>query len=230
MTLPQSQKAIDGGRIKGSIIIPNAIEVDMLWNLASGKAVKNVLGGQVAGGFTATAAIAQAVYAAMIASGQWTAWAAFVHSTAQFAGIALRDLRTGNNPVVQSTGGATSGTGAGSAMAPGTALVITLRTLFAGRGFRGRVYLPGLDSTVLVAGTGAIAAAANTAAANFITELQTALTASAITLSIKQPARQNYLGRGGRNIPARAANIQNVTSIVARGTALTSQRRRSYVA
>lgn len=220
----------DPGRIAGPTIIANCIEVDLVWNLASGKQVKNVLHGQVAGGFTATAAVAQAIYAAIIASGSWTAWAAFVHSTAQLAAVNLRDMRTPNMPVVTSTGGATSGTGAASALPPGVSLVVTLRTALAGRGFRGRVYLPGLDSALLTAATGAATGAANTAALNFITAVQTALTASAVTLSIAQPARQAYTGRKGRSIPLRAANVQNVTSIVTRLTALTSQRRRSYVA
>jgi hypothetical protein len=222
----------DLGRIPGPIIIPNAVEVDMVWNLASGKQVKNVLHGQVAGGFNATAAICQAIYAALIASGSWTAWAAFVHSTAQLANISMRDLRTANMPLVSSTGAATAGTGAASALPPGTALIITLRTAQAGRGFRGRVYLPGLDSALLTAATGAASAAANTAAVNFVTALQTAMTASAVTLSIANPARQVYTSlRGAHAVhAARAANIVNVTSIVARQTALTSQRRRSYVA
>ena len=223
-------KVPDLGRIAGPIIIPNAIEVDLVWNLASGKQVKNVLHGQVAGGFTATAAVAQAVYAAIIASASWTAWAAFLHTTAALAAVNLRDLRTPNMPVVTSTGGATAGTGAAVALPPGVALVISERTALAGRGFRGRVYLPGLDSGAITAATGAASAAANTAAANFVTAVQTALTASTITLSIAQPARQAYNGRRGRAIGARAANIQNVTSIVARLTALTSQRRRSYIA
>jgi len=220
----------DLGRIPGPIIIPNCIEVDLVWNLASGKQVKNVLHGQVAAGFNATAAIAQAIYAAIIASGQWTAWAAFLHTTASFAGVNLRDLRTGNMPLVTSTGASTPGTGAAVALPPGSAAVVTLRTASAGRGFRGRVYLPGLDSGCLTAATGALTAAAQTAGQNFITEVGTALTASGITHSIANPARAQYVGRKGANHPARAAAVVNVTSNQIRLLALASQRRRSYVA
>src|SRR6202011_2214875 len=126
-------KMPDLGRIAGPIVIPNCIEVDLLWNLASGKQVKNVLHGQVAAGFNATAAVAQAVYAAIIASGSWTAWGAFVHTTASPAAVNLRDPRTANMPVVSSTGVATAGTGAAVALPPGSALVVTLRTASAGR-------------------------------------------------------------------------------------------------
>lgn len=220
----------DLGRIAGPIVIPTAVELDLVWNLASGKQVKNVLHGIVAGGFAATAPIAQAVYAAIIASGSWTAWAAFLHTTAALAAVNLRDMRAFNMPVVTSTGAATAGTGAGLALPPGVALVVTERTAFAGRGFRGRAYLPGLDSGALVAATGASSAAAGTAALNFMTAVQTAMTASGIALAIAEPARNAYAGRKGRAIPARAAGITAVTSMVVRLTALTSQRRRSYVA
>jgi hypothetical protein len=220
----------DLGRIAGPTVIPNCIEVDLIWNLPSGKQVKNVLHAQVAAGFNATAAVAQAIYASIIGSGSWTAYAAYLSNAGQLAAVALRDLRTANMPVVQSTGGATAGTSVSAALPPGVSLPITLRTASAGRGFRGRVYLPGLASNAVVTGTGAIVAATNTAAVNFVTAVQTALTASAATLSLAQPARQQYTGRTGRVIPARSNNVVNVTSIVARLTAFTSQRRRSYVA
>jgi hypothetical protein len=230
MTMPQSLAAFDAGRIKGPIVIPTGIEVDLVWNLASGKQVKNVLHGIVAGGFTATAAIAQAVYASIIASGAWTAWAAFMHTTSSFAGVNLRDLRTQSMPVVLSTGAATAGTGALLALPPGASLVVSLKTASAGRAFRGRVYLGGLDSGVLVAATGALSGAANTAALNFLTQVQTSCTASGIALALANPARQAYTGRKGRAILARPSTMIAVTSFATRLTALTSQRRRSYIA
>lgn len=221
---------VDLGRIAGPAIIPNAVEVDLTWNLASGKQVKNVLHGSVAGGFNSTAAIAQAVYAAIIGSASWTAWAAFLSNQAQLANVQVRDMRTANLPWVLSTGGATPGTSVSAALPPGVSLVISERTAMAGRGYRGRVYLPGLASNALVVGTGAASAAANTAAVNFMTAVQSALTASGITLAIANPARAQYTGRRGRVIPARPAGIVPVTSMVSRLTALTSQRRRSYIA
>lgn len=230
MTMPVSVKAFDGGRIKGAMIIPSCIEVDLVWNLASGKQVKNVLHGRVAPAFASTAAIAQAVYAALIASASWTAWAALLPTTVSLANISLRDLRSLNLPFVTSTGAATAGTSVSAALPPGASLVVTERTNFAGRGFRGRVYLTGLASNVLVTGTGALTGAANTAAVNFLTAVQTALTSSGITLTLAQRARNQYIGRTGTTIPARAASFVDVTSFNTKLTALTSQRRRSYVA
>lgn len=211
-------------------MVPNAIEVDILWNITQSKQVKNILHGQVASGFTATAAIAQAIYAAIIASGQWTSYKAFVNAGCSLAGVALRDLRTAGMPLVNSTGAATAGTGAGLALPPGVAAVVTLRTALAGRNARGRVYLPGLDSTVMNTTTGSFSAAFQTAAQNFVTEIETALTASAITHSILNPARQQYTGRKGAVHLARPANVVNVTSLLMRQLVPNSQRRRAYVA
>lgn len=230
MTMPQSVKRKDAGRIGGPIIIANCIEVDLVWNITGSKQVKNVLHGQVAGGFTATAAIAEAVRAAIVASGQWTAYKPYVNAGCSFQGVNLRDLRTANMPLVSSTGGSTAGTGAGLALAAGVAACITLRTASAGRGGRGRVYLPGLDSTSLNTTTGNFLAAFQTAAQNFMTEVGTALAASAITLSIANPARQQFTGITGTVHPARPANLLNVTSNTMRSLTPTSQRRRSYVA
>lgn len=217
----------DLGRIPGQFVVPNCVEVDLLWLLSSGKAVKNVLHGSVAGGFSATAAIAQAIYAALIASGQWTAYKPYVNAGNSLAGIALRDMRTFNNPLVQSTGGSTAGTGAGLALPPDVAAVITLRTALAGRANRGRVYLPGLDSTVLNTTTGNFLAAFQTAAQNFMTEVETAMSASGITHGIMQPARAGYTGKRGAVHPARAANVQQVTSLTMRVLLPRNQRRRS---
>jgi hypothetical protein len=227
---------VDPGRIKGPVVIPNAIEVDLIWNLPSGKQVKNVLHGQVAAGFNATAAVAQAIFASITGSAAWTTYAAQLSNQTQLAAVQLRDLRAANFPYVASTGAAVAGTSATAALPPGVSLVVTERTASAGRAFRGRVYLPGLATVALVTATGAATAAANSAALGFMNQVSTSLTASGITLSIANPARQAYIGRAtspgavGRSIPARAAAIVNVTTMVTRLTALTSQRRRSYVA
>lgn len=231
MALPVSQKAKDAGRIAGPIIINNCIEVDLVWNIATAKVVKNVLHGQVAAGFSATAAIAQAVYAAIIASGQWTAYKAYVNAGASFAGVYLRDLRPpGGFPLVLSTGAATPGTGAGLALAPGVAACVKQSTAAAGRSNRGRIYLPGLDSTAMNLNTGQFLAAFQTAAQNFIAEVGTALAASGITMSIANPARAAYVGRTGRIFGARAANVINVTTSTMTSLTPRSQRRRNYAA
>lgn len=220
----------DLGRTLGQFIIPNCVEVDLVWNIVPSKQVKNVLHGQVASGFTATAAVAQAIYAAIIANANWTAYKIYVNAGCSLAGVNIRDLRNFNMPLVSSTGAATPGTGAGVALPPGVSAVIKEITASAGRGFRGRIYLPGIDSTAMNLNTGNFLAAFQTAAQNFITGVEASMTASGITHAIAQPPRVQYTGRKGALHLARPANVVQVTSNVMRTLVPMSQRRRSLVA
>jgi hypothetical protein len=216
----------DPGRIPGPIVIPNCIAVMVTWTLPNTKTVYNVLHGQVAGGFSATSAVAEAIFTAIKGAAGWTSWKANVNSGVALAAISLRDMRTLNQPLVTSTTGTSAGTGAGTALPPGDALVVTLRSALAGRSARGRVYLPGLDSSALAAG-GVAAAGTMTNAKAFVDAVSTALTASAVTLAIANPARQSYTGTTGALHPARSAGITPVTSTVVRNNIIDHQRRRA---
>lgn len=216
----------DLGRIAGPLVIPNCVEVALVWDVVPTKTARNVLHATVGGGFNATAVIAQAVYAAIIASGDWAAYKPYVNGACGLHAIEIRDLRTAGMPLVQSTGGATAGTGAALALPAGVAATLTLRTASAGRNARGRVYLPGLDSTCLNAATGLFSAAFQTAAVNFLGAVQTALGASAMTLALANPARASYTGTTGYVHPARSATALAVTSIEMRDLRPDSQRRR----
>lgn len=216
----------DGGRIPGVVIIPNTVQVRLFWTLPNGKTVYNVMHGSVAGGFTATSTVAEAIFTAIKAAAGWTSWKARVNTGVSLAGVDLRDMRAANLPIVASTSAASPGTGAGTALPPGDALVVTLRTANVGRGFRGRVYLPGLDSSALAAG-GVAAAGTVADATSFVTAVQSALTGQSITLGIGQPARQAYTGKTGAAHVARAAGIAPVTSIVTRNNIIDHQRRRA---
>jgi hypothetical protein len=216
----------DDGRIPGPIIIPNCIQVRLIWTQPNTKTVYNVMHGSVAGGFSATTAVADAIFTALKANAGWTAWKARVNSGVNLAGVDLRDLRTANMPIVPSTTAVAPGTGVGGALPPGDAFCVTLRTANTGRGFRGRVYLPGLDLAALAAG-GVAAAGTLTDAAAFVTGVQTVLTASSVTLAIGQPARQSYVGSTGAAHAARSAAVIPVTAIVARNNIIDHQRRRA---
>jgi hypothetical protein len=216
----------DPGRIPGSVVIPNTIQVRLIWSLPNGKTVYNVLHGTVAGGFSATSTVAENIFSAIKAAAGWTALKANINSGVSLAGVDLRDMRSANQPLVASTSAASAGTGAGTALPPGDALVVTLRTANAGRGFRGRVYLPGFDSSAMAAG-GVAAAGTVTNATSFVTAVQTALTGQSITMAIAQPARQQYTGSTGALHPARAAGAAVVTSIVTRNNIFDHQRRRA---
>ena len=215
----------DGGRIPGAVVIPNGVQVRLIWTLANTKTVYNVLHGSVAS-FTPSQALAQTIYAAVLAAAGWTNWRPLLSTLNSIAGIDLRDLRTINQPIFQSTGAAVAGSGVGGALPPGDALVVTLRTATVGRSARGRVYLPGLDQAAMAAG-GVASATSVTNSAAFITAVQAALTASGVTLAIANPARQLYTGSTGAIHAARTAAMVPVTTIVTRNTIIDHQRRRA---
>lgn len=216
----------DPGRIPGPVVIPTGIQVRLIWTLPNGKTVYNVLHGIVGGGFTATSTVAEAVRAALTAAGGWTTLRPLLNTGVSFAGVDLRDLRSINQPIVQSTGAAIAGTGAGTALPPGDALTVTLRTATVGRNSRGRVYLPGFDSTAMASG-GVAAAGTVTAATGFVTAVQTALSGQGITLALANPARAAYTGSTGAAHAARTAAMLTVTSIVTRNNIFDHQRRRA---
>jgi hypothetical protein len=216
----------DLGAIPGPVVIPDCFQVMLRWTLINGKTVDNVLHGIVSGGVVANSALAQAIYAHIIASAAWTAYKPYINENVTLDGVDLRDVRAANGPIVSSTGAATPGTGVLLALPPEVALVVTLRTDFAGPGFRGRVYLGGFDSAGLAAGGTALAGLV-TAAVGFMDEVQTAMGIGGVELAIGQRARAGYTGTTGTVHAARAANVIPVTSIVVRDAIFDSQRRRS---
>lgn len=216
----------DPGRIPGPIVIPSCVEVMLRWSLPNSKTIAQHFHGSVAGGFSATSVIAEALFAGLKASAAWTAFKPFINSGVNFEGVDLRDLRTAELPLVSSTGGAAAGTGAGTALPPGDALVVTLRTALAGRANRGRVYLAGFDSTALAAG-GVAAALCVSTAHDFVEEVKVQMTAQSLTMAIGQPARQAYTGTTGTAHAPRAATTQTVTDAVVRNNIFDHQRRRA---
>jgi hypothetical protein len=63
---------------------------------------------------------------------------------------------------------------------------------------------------------------------NFVTAIQTAMTASGLTMCIQQPPRLAYTGPNtGTPHAARVAATVDVTSISTRSTTFRSQRRRA---
>lgn len=215
----------DPGRIAGPVVIPNCVAVELRWTLSNGKTAKNVLHARVASGFAVTPTVAEALRAAISGSAAYTAWKAHLHTSCAFASVGLRDLRSANQPIEESTGAANPGTGAVDPLPPEVALVATLRTALAGRSFRGRVYLCGFDAGALTA-TGNATAGTVTDGTNFMSEVASALTAEGMTLCIAQPARAAYTSPNGTVHAARPAATADVTSQLVRDGIFDSQRRR----
>src|SRR3954469_12831870 len=93
----------DAGSIGGPKVIPQAEEITLHWQLASGKRGHNVLVGRYAGGYAGTAAQANSILTGLSSGGQWTALAAFIANTAALVSVTIRDLNQPNQPIITNT-------------------------------------------------------------------------------------------------------------------------------
>lgn len=205
-----------------SLVVPSAVQLRLHWTM-NGVDCFNVLGGAVAGGFTASQAIANALGTAILGRFTSSGLAALCATTTSLISVGLRDIRVANQPEFVSVAAAVPGTGAGNPLPNHVAAVVTLRTALAGRSFRGRAYFGGFIVAENTA-AGAIVAALNTALVSFVTGAQTDMAASAITLGV---VSRPFAGAAGPPVrPARPGVVTPVTGIIARDTKWDTQRRR----
>jgi hypothetical protein len=137
----------------------------------------------------------------------------------------VKDLRAANNPEYLSSSGPAAGTAVGAAASINTALVATLRTAQAGRGFRGRVYLAGLTNASLASsrqwdgptGTDAVA---------FVEGLRTVMNTNSIPMVVAQRALQAGTDVNGNPLPARLADTVPVVLVDIANPRVDTQRRR----
>ena len=215
----------DPGHQGGPVVIPNAIQVVLNWNSATGKQAHNVLYGSVGSSFTPTPTIADALLTGITSGAPWTALQACLSTTTSLSGITLRDVRGPNLPLVQSAGAPHAGTNVGIALPAEVAICATLRTALTGVANRGRMYLVGFSVDQVVAGN-LIAAGAVAAVQAWLSTIFTTMSGQAMTWSIGHPARQAYTGSSGTQHPARLAGLVPITGLVVRDNHWDSQRRR----
>lgn len=216
----------DPGAIGGPIVIPNGIQVRLVWTLTDGKFATNVMYGSVSGSFNPTVAIANSLMTGFSTGALWTALAAFMPSTGQLTSVVLRDVRNPNLPLVGSTASAAAGASASPALPDETAVVITLRTANVGQGNRGRLYIPNFATNALAAGN-VVAPAVVTALQNWANNFPTVLSGQGLTFGLGQRERAAYISpTTGTSHPARPAQIKPVTSQTVRDNHWDTQRRR----
>lgn len=215
----------DPGHLGGPVVIPNAVQIVFNWVVPGGKIGHNVLYGRTGGVPAPTVAQAQSIFAALSSGAQWTAMATQLFTSTQFTGVTLRSVHAANQPIVQSTGAAVSGTGVAQAVPSESAVCVTLRTGLTGPQNRGRLFLTGWCNTAVSSGN-LIDPAVVTAVGNWANTITGALSAQGYTWSIGQPARATYVGSTGTIHPPRSANTVPITSAVVRDNRWDSQRRR----
>jgi len=215
----------DPGRIGGPMVIPNAVKVMIVWTLGDGKLARNVLGGTVTSFTTASAAVAEAMRAALAGHAQTVALLGQLAPTVTLTRVEIQDIRQAQLPIFASTGGPSPGTGTGTELPDEVALVLTLRTGGIGQQNRGRLYQPGWTSAALGAGNIANTAAV-TALTNYPAAVNAMMSAGGLSWGLLKPERAAYTGSTGTAHPHRPASIAPITSTVVRDNHWDSQRRR----
>jgi len=220
------------------LVIPNAVQVRLLFNLAGSGAV-NVLGAQRPAGLVIDQTITNTVGAAIKAAWSTNIGPLCIGNVA-LVRVGLRDLGSANRPEFLDSGAQATGTApAGDSLPPSTAMCITLKTALSGKSFRGRVYLGGFDEAQNGASGAALQAAADAGVA-FITAIGAALTASTMTLAVlSRPAfatvtnKTTTFSDGSTQVEtisrtnAHPGTSQAVTLIQSRNLGWETQRRRA---
>lgn len=220
-----------------SPIIPNCVEVRLLW-IYGGQGAVNVLHAQAPGGYVVNQTTANALGSSI----KGTAWSPFASSQStqtSLVRVGLRDKRTVGAPEFLDQGAAVVGTETGDALPPQVAACITLRTAGSGKSFRGRVYVGG-GGEADNAGAGIMTTGFQTAAVNWITAIQAAMTAAGLTLAVATRAAElativktTFHADGSETVKtlsrevAKAANTYPVTIIQSRNQGWETQRRRN---
>ncbi len=215
----------DPGYDRADHVIPNCIQVVVDWALEDGKLAHNVLHGRVSGSFTPTAPVAQAIFSALSASLGPSGLSLQLATTTLMTGVTLRDLRVANMPLVASTGASVPGLAAGEAMPNEVAAVITLRTAFAGRSARGRIYVPGFSVSSTAAGN-VMSPATVAALTSWGNSIPGTFSSNGLTFCLGLPHRLAYVSAAGTPHAERLATTLDVTSQVVRDNHWDSQRRR----
>lgn len=175
------------------MVIPNCVQVRLLWNLA-GQLGVNVLNGVAQASVVVNQALADTLGAAI--KTQFTNQiATHMGTNVQLVRIGVRDLRSPNRPEFLDAGALVAGTGTGDTMPGSVCALVTLRTAQAGKSFRGRVYLSGFveaDNTA----TGTTLASANTAAVAFVQAVSNAMGTSQMPLGVaSRPAERSVIAK-----------------------------------
>lgn len=176
--------------VKGPVVIPNCAEIKVLWTQGS-LTLNNVFHGALTAAGPMNPAVAESIFSALKANTATTTWLGHLSTSISLSGVHVKDLRAANNPTLTSTGLPVLGTGTGSVLPQDNALVITLKTAFSGKGYVGRVYLPGLDSAQLADSRHWISTTVfDNAALGFVNAVNSAMTAQGLPWVLGRRALQ----------------------------------------
>lgn len=227
MTIPQSVKAKDAGRIPGAAAVPNCIEIGVYWSQVNSKVAHCYLHGRNLGTFTADVGHANTLMTDI--GGAWsTRLGIYAPTSTSLLMVSVRDMTNPTFPIFNSTGPAVAGGSTNAAMPPEVALVMTENVNVRGRGAKGRIYLP-CWATNADAGGGVAIAAVQTAINQFGTDLVAFLQGISLVPCVAKPGRAEYIGVTGTHHALRNPTTADVTSYTCRDLIWDAQRRRSSI-
>lgn len=213
------------GYVRGPLVIPNTVQMRLLWTLPNGRAATNVLHASVADDVHPSLALANALFDGIAALAELTTYAGYLSSDTSLMHVDLRDLRSEHLGLYESEGSPVPGTSADPALPEEVAFVISLRTGLTGAAHRGRIYLPGMASNALDS-AGHADAGFVAAALAFVQAMNAVMIINALELGVGHRGHASYTNRLGDTVPAEAAGTDPVITIAARDNVFDSQRRR----
>jgi|KBSMisStaDraftv2_1062788.scaffolds.fasta_scaffold75486_3 hypothetical protein len=209
------------------LIVPNGAQVKLKW-LVAGTPMLTVLGASGTNTVAVTQTLANTIGAGVKSAFTSSGYAGCVGISAALEKVSVRDVKGPNQPEFEDTGAAVAGTNADTDFLPkNVALVVTYKTLLAGKSYRGRSYLPALmEADSEFAGT--IDQACVDAGIAFITAIEAVFSGSGLSHAVLSPALPSRTTAAGDTLPPKAAFATNVTSVTSRSNIPGSQRRRLH--
>lgn len=207
------------------LVIPNAAILTLRWSGLT-RTWRNVIGVQ---GISTLPVIDQALantlHTEIMAAANIPALMALMSDNTIFEGIVIRDISGPNRAEYVSTGTPLAGGDATDPLPLNVAACVTVRTAFAGRSFRGRVYFSGWAESQNDA-NGRAVAGVGTAATNALISINSVLAGHGMTVAVLSRPRDakvipavTITAKGGTSAP--------VTGFASRNTKWESQRRRT---
>lgn len=209
------------------LIVPNAAQIKIKWSVA-GTNMLTVLGASGTNAVTVNQGTADALGSGIKSAFTTSGYAACIGTASGITKVSIRDVKIASQPEFDDSGGLVLGTNADADFLPkNVALVVTYKTLLAGKSFRGRSFLPGLveaDNS----GSGLLSTVCLDAAVAFIEACEAVMTTAGLAHAVLSPALPVRTTQGGLELPAKAAFATTVTSVTTRSDIPGSQRRRLH--
>lgn len=225
----------DPGHIPGPVIIDSCVAVRLIWKLANGKTVHNMLHGRSSGNPNFTQSIVDNLFTAMLTSFTGSGFASRLDPTTVFTAIGVRYMGASSpgGPGFGEWQSSISGLAGTATTPPGplpaqVALCVSLKTGLSGQANRGRVYLSGWSEAANIAGGQCDPTNAQDAV-DFVGAIAANMSSAGFPLAIAHPARAGYTGSTGTVHPARAAGTVPVTSVTKLNDTWDTVRLRNHV-